>query len=313
MNYVTLGRTGLNVSVISLGAGGSSRLGIGSAQTERHAADIVSAAVERGINLIDTAEAYGTESAVGAGLQHVGRDAVFISTKYSLRENKALKRPEDFEKSVDRSLANLKTDYMDIYHLHAVSLDDYDYVSQYLVPEMIKMRDKGKIRFLGITEGFVSDPSHRALIRAVQDDCWDVMMVGFSVLNQSARETVFKPAMAKNIGILDMFAVRRALSRPEALAELIGGLADQGLLDGRGVDRSDPLGFLVRPDGARSIVDAAYRFCRHEPGVHSVLMGTGNVQHLADNIESANRGPLPAEDIARLQNMFAGIDHVSGN
>ena len=138
-------------------------------------------------------------------------------------------------------------------------------------------------------------------------------MVGFNLLNQTAREKIFKATIAKNIGVLDMFAVRRALSRPEALTELINGLLDKGYLDERKVDRNNPLGFLVRPEGAQSIMDAAYRFCRHEPGVHSVLMGTGNLQHLAANIESANRGPLPAQDIQRLKDIFAGIDSVTGN
>ncbi|MBW7453544.1 aldo/keto reductase [Paenibacillus sepulcri] len=313
MDYVTLGRTGLNVSVISLGAGGSSRLGIQTERSGQHAAEIVQNAIERGINLIDTAEAYGTESVVGAGLKHVKREDVIISTKYSLRENKGLKKAEDFEKSVDQSLANLNTDYLDIYHLHGVDHTDYDYAVQQLVPEMIKMKEKGKIRFLGITEAFASDSTHKTLERAVQDNCWDVMMVGFNLLNQSAREKIFKAAVAKNIGVLDMFAVRRALSRPEVLIELLNELFEKGLLDARKVDRNNPLGFLVHPDGAHSIVDAAYRFCRYEPGVHSVLMGTGNLQHLANNIESVSRGPLPEQDIQRLKDIFAGIDSITGN
>ena len=69
-----------------------------------------------------------------------------------------------------------------------------------------------KLRFIGITEGFNSDSGHDMLQRALQDDVWDVMMVGFNILNQSARERVFPTAMEKNVGILIMFAVRRALS-----------------------------------------------------------------------------------------------------
>jgi aryl-alcohol dehydrogenase-like predicted oxidoreductase len=313
VDYVTLGRTGLNVSVISLGAGGSSRLGMQTKKSEQDAAEIVKKAVELGINLIDTAEAYGTEKVVGAGLQHVNREDIVISTKYSLQKDKITKKPEEFEKSVDQSLSNLKTDYIDIYHLHGVKQADYAYALEHLVPEMIKMQEKGKIRFLGITEAFGSDPSHLMLEQAVQDNCWDVMMVGFNLLNQSAREKIFKAAIAKDIGILDMFAVRRALSRREALAELIEQLFDKGLLDESKIDRKNSLDFLVHQEGALSIMDAAYRFCRYEPGVHSVLMGTGNLQHLADNIESGNRPPLPDEDIRKLKDIFAGIDSVTGN
>jgi aryl-alcohol dehydrogenase-like predicted oxidoreductase len=313
LDYVKLGRTGLNVSVISLGAGGSSRLGMRTEKSEQQASDIVRKAVELGINLVDTAEAYGTEQVVGASLQGLKRDEIIVSSKYSLKKNKVLKRPEDFEKSVDISLANLQTDYIDIYHLHAVDVEDYDYAKEYLVPEMIKMRDKGKICFLGVTESFGSDTSHLMTNKAILDDCWDVMMIGFNILNQSAREKIFAATIAKDIGVLDMFAVRRALSRPENLAELVADLLDKGLLDENKINRTSNLDFLVHEHGAKSIMDAAYRFCRYEPGVHSVLMGTGNVQHLIDNIESANRPPLPEADIQRLKEIFAGIDSVSGN
>ncbi|SFL07865.1 Predicted oxidoreductase [Paenibacillus sp. 1_12] len=313
MDYVALGRTGLQVSVMSLGAGGSSRLGMQTIKSEQEAATIVKKAIELGINLIDTAEAYGTENVVGAGLQHVPREAVYISTKYSLQHNKVLKNPKDFEKSVDQSLSNLKTDYIDIYHLHGVSAADYGYAAEHLVPEMIKMQEKGKIRFLGITEAFGSDPAHQMLKKAIQDDYWDVMMVGFNLLNQSARTQIFETTIAKNIGVLDMFAVRRALSRPDALAEIIGNLIAEGKLDSSKVDPANTLDFLVHQHGAESIMDAAYRFCRYEPGIHSVLMGTGNVLHLADNIASANRPPLPEADIQRLKDMFGAIDSVTGN
>jgi L-galactose dehydrogenase len=202
LNYVTLGRTGLNVSVISLGAGGSSKLGMQTVKSEQQASEIVRKAVELGINLIDTAEAYGTEKVVGASLQGLNREDVVVSTKYSLQKDKVLKKPEDFEKSVDQSLANLQTDYIDIYHLHGVNLADYAYAAEYLVPEMIKMREKGKIRFLGITEAFANDPSHLMTEKAVLDDCWDVMMIGFNLLNQSAREKIFTTTIAKDIGML---------------------------------------------------------------------------------------------------------------
>ena len=49
--------------------------------------------------------------------------------------------------------------------------------------------------------------------------------------------------------------------------------------------------------GAESVIDAAYRFARHEPGIDVVLFGTGNVAHLRANIASILRPPLPAADV----------------
>src|SRR5260370_145563 len=78
----------------------------------------------------------------------------------------------------------------------------------------------GKIRFLGITEQFGGDTAHEMLKRALPDDRFDVIMTGFSLLNPSARRAVFPLTLQHDVGTLIMFAVRRALSRPEALREM---------------------------------------------------------------------------------------------
>jgi aryl-alcohol dehydrogenase-like predicted oxidoreductase len=181
-----------------------------------------------------------------------------------------------------------------------------------LVPEMLKLRDEGKLRFLGVTEAFNSDPGHDMLQRAVQDDCWDVIMVGFNILNQCARERVLAGTQAKDIGVLNMFAVRRALRDPANLAEVLADLAERGLVDPDAA-ADDALDFLFHEGGATSLQDAAYRFCRYEPGVHLVLSGTGNVSHLDSNVASLTRPPLPEADLARLREIFARVDDVSGN
>ena len=69
----------------------------------------------------------------------------------------------------------------------------------------------------------------------------------------------------------------------------------------------DPLGFLVHPGGASSVVDAAYRFVRHESGVDVVLFGTGDVGHLRTNIGSLLKPPLPQADRDRLASLFGHL------
>ncbi len=63
---------------------------------------------------------------------------------------------------------------------------------------------------------------------------------------------------------------------------------------------------------AESLPDAAYRFCRAEPGIYVILSGTGNPQHLEQNVASILRPPLPAEVRQRLIDIFEGVDSVSG-
>jgi aryl-alcohol dehydrogenase-like predicted oxidoreductase len=180
------------------------------------------------------------------------------------------------------------------------------------VPALLALRDAGKIRFLGITELFEVDPRHAMLTRAVQDDCWDVIMVGFNILNQSARQGILDVAGRKGLGVLNMFAVRRAFSRPERLKEIVADLVARSMVDPDVLDPTDPLGFLVRGGGASSVPEAAYRFCRWEPGLDVVLSGTGNVEHLRENARSLTMPDLPAEDRARLQAVFARVDDVTG-
>lgn len=312
MEYRTLGRTGLRASVAGMGCGGPSRLGMATGKTEDESVAVVRTAMEAGVNLLDTSEVYGTEEIVGRAIAG-RRDDVLIATKawWQNREG-SIRSPRALRHALEASLQRLGTDHVEIYFLHGVTPDAYQQVRDALVPTLHELRDEGSVRFIGVTEQFGVDTNHQMLQTALRDDWIDVVMVGFSLLNQSARETVLPLTRSKGVGTLDMFAVRRALSRPDELRALMADLASRGLLDAE-LDRDDPLGFLVHEGGAQSVVDAAYRFCRHEPGIDVVLTGTGDVAHLNENIASLQRPPLPDADVATLREMFARVDSVSGN
>ncbi len=86
MEYTTLGRTGLKVSVAGLGCGGPSRLGMrNDPQTASNAIALVKLAMDLGVNFIDTAQTYGTEPIVGKAIAGVPRDRLVISTKKPCR------------------------------------------------------------------------------------------------------------------------------------------------------------------------------------------------------------------------------------
>ena len=313
MEYVTLGRTELHASVVGLGGGGPSRLGRNTGRTKADSIALVRRAYDLGVNMFDSAEAYGTEPILGEALAGAPRASIILSTKMGIQQDDRLRTPQEMAAGVESSLARLQTDYIDIFHLHGLRRQHYDYARQEIVPALLELKRNGAIRWLGVTESFGSDTRHEMLQLAVQDDCWDVMMVGFNMLNQSARHTVFPQARAKNIGILTMFAVRRALSDPDRLRETVAGLVEAGKVDAGTVDHDDPLGFLVRDGGAASVTEAAYRYCRYEPGTHVTLTGTGNVSHLEENVQSLLRPPLPAADITRVNQLFGGVDTVSAS
>ncbi len=300
------------MSVLGLGGGGHSRLGQSQQANAEASHRIVQRAVDRGVTFIDTAEAYGTEELIGDALRQVRRDEIVLSTKKSMTEGDQQIDAQALVRGLHDSLRRLRTDYVDIYHLHGVRAKQYDRAVDELVPELLKLRDAGTIRFLGITEAFGFDTTHRMLAPAVETGPWDVVMVGFNILNQSARERVLAATMQRGIGTLCMFAVRDDLSRPEKLRETIRKLVADGTIAADTLDADEPLGFLLREGVARSIPEAAYRFCRAEPGMDVILSGTGNVAHLDENIDAILAPPLPPDVHRSLVQIFQGVDSVSG-
>ena len=315
MDTVILGKTGLRATVAGLGCGGFSRIGMAKYGVE-HAAGIVRTAYDEGVNFFDTAAGYGTEVAVGKGLAGIPRDGYIISTKFSYRKGGDWRTgvAANFWESLENSLRELRTDYIDILHPHGVVIDDYASVCELVLPLMQKAKEQGKIRFFGVTELFGTDTTHEMMKKAVPDNHFDVVMVGYNMINPSAAKCVFPDAIKLNTGILCMFAVRTALSNPEQLLAdiekiIAANQAGEGLIASK-----DALDFIVSGDSpaAASIMEAAYRFCRHTPPIHVVLTGTGNADHLRDNLRSINLPALPREILERLETLFGCVDCVSG-
>ncbi len=312
MQEVNLGRTGLRTSALGLGSGGFSRLGASQNKGDDNAVRVVRAALDVGITFIDTAQAYGTEAVIGEALQQGRPSGLVLSTKFSYRTGDRLKTPDEVVASLDASLKNLRTDCVDIYHVHGVRADDYPTVLDTMVPVLLRQRESGKLRFLGITEAFGGDTAHRTLQRAVQDDCWDVMMVGFNLLNHSARERVFRATQARGIATLCMFAVRQALISMERLGSYLKMQTGGKGVDARVLQALPLLHGLLDGGQCESLTEAAYRYCRHEPGLDCLLIGTGSVEHLRQNIADAQKPPLPPEFLAAFEPLFAGVAAMSG-
>jgi aryl-alcohol dehydrogenase-like predicted oxidoreductase len=304
MQYTQFGRTGLTVSVAGLGCGGFSRLGLGRGRSEAEAIAVVHAALDHGVTLIDTAAAYGTEAVVGQAL--AGRRAgVVLATKSMTREGARSLSGAEVVASLEASLRRLRTDCVDIFQLHAVLPREYDHVMGEIVPALLRAQAAGKLRHIGLTETAPNDHHHDTLRRALDDDVWASMMLGFNMMHTNARGSLFPRTRAQGVGTLLMFVVRNVFSQPERLAAEMRGLADAGLVPADVA--GDPLGFLLHATGASSLTDAAYRFVRHEPGVDVVLFGTSDVGHLAQNIASILAPPLPAADRAALQARFGHL------
>ena len=310
MQYTTLGRTGLRVSVAGLGCGGNSKLGLGKGKSEAEAVALVRHALDLGVNLLDTAAAYGTEEVVGKAIKGYARDKIVISTKTTPRRTSSLLPLADVVGSLDTSLKRLDLDYVDVLHLHGVVPMHYEALYNDYVPALLKERDKGKVRVLGITESPPNDPTQAMVSRALQDDVWDVMMIGFHMLNQTPRRRILPGIIEKNIGTLVMFVVRNIFSVPGRLQAEIRGQIEAGKLPAAMADDKEPLNFLLHKAGAESLLDAAYRYARHEPGCNVILFGTSDAKHMDTNVASILNPPLPDADRARLAKVFGHLEGV---
>jgi len=196
-----------------------------------------------------------------------------------------------------------------VYNLHGVQPADYQYARDAIVPALLDAKASGKIRHIGITETPPNDPEQAMLQVALKDPVWEAVMLGFHMLNQGARRTAFPLTRAGGVGTMLMFVVRNIFSQPDVLLGNIKALAQDGRLPPELGDDPEPLAFLVHEGGATSILEAAYRYARHEPGAEVVLFGTSEIEHLQANIQSILRPPLPEADLKRLRTVFG---HLSG-
>lgn len=316
MERSRLGRTNIQVSVACLGTGGHSRLGLARGGTEDNALAVVRAALDRGVNFIDTAGTYGTEEVVGRAVSG-RRDSVVISSKNHMVRDQAKFFENDyitgdeFALRVENSLRRLRSDYVDIMYVHGVVADQYDYCRAEIVPALQKLQEQGKVRQLAISERFTVEPQHQMLKWALKDGVFDVIMVGLNLVNQTAKQEILPLAVHSDVGVQCMYAVRGKLATTESARALVAEAIELGEVDRTEVDPDHPFDFLIESGAARSVVDACYRFARHTAGVDTVLTGTGSVAHLLDNLQSIESPPLPTEAIERLSRVFSRVQTVT--
>ncbi len=318
MDFTSLGRLSPQASVLGLGCGGFSRLGQGYDIPVADSVALVKTALARGVNLIDTAQGYGTEPIVGQALREssdtIPRDKLLICSKAPCHTDMIPRSMDEFTAAVTDSLERMGLDYLDLYYIHGLYEEHVEHAIRVILPGLQELKALGLIRAVGVSEHFNSDPAHHILQRLLTQvpELLDVLMIGFNMLNQSARHRVLPLCREHQIGVTCMFAVRQAFSQPPVLAHIVENLIAQGLVDEDALDTTDPLRFVVDEGHAASLTEAAYRYCRYEPGIDVVLSGTGKPAHLDLNIASLHQPPLPMAVRERINHIFARVDSVSG-
>jgi aryl-alcohol dehydrogenase-like predicted oxidoreductase len=329
MIYDQLGRTGLQVSAIGIGAGGPSRLGLANGHSRDTAIKLIRFGLDRGVNVIDSAASYGTEDLVGTAIKG-SRAKLMLSTKAALgpyfwswdgsrtasklsarlgEETGFVSSGEAVEKRVDASLRRLNTDYIDIFHLHAVTPKQYTSALERALPVLIRLKESGKVRWIGITEAFPRDTTHQMLTRAAVEGVFDCMMIGLNCLNQSGAPIVAQ-AKRYGIGLIAMHTVR-GLRGKKSFQTLLDKLVSFGLIEKSEGD-ADKILKLLNEQGVTSLPEAAIRFCRYELGADIILSGTGDTAHLGANIAACDAGPLPDIITAEFRKLFSKVSALTG-
>jgi len=243
----------------------------------------------------------------------VPRSSYVIGSKVQPRRDGAFLTAAEVDAAIDRSRERLRVETIDVFMVHALAVGDYDRVLDEHLPVLERARRQGRIRSIGVTESFAGDdPLHLTLRRAVGDGAFDALMVGYNVVHQNAERDILPMAADKGIGVIVMAAVRRSLARREATEAMVRELKAAGDLAADALPDDDPLGWLTGDGGSPSVQAACYQFAAWHPAVSTVLTGTFNPAHLAENVAAVELGPLPDEQQDRLRRTLGHLERGLG-
>lgn len=299
-----LGRTDLEISVLSIGGLYTSSLAGGVDETRR----IMRHAIALGVNAIDTAPAYAdSEKTVGEATDGID-DPLIVTTKLGGRPQPF--DPQDIaglRHSVDESLRLLGRDHIDILMVHEpdrpqqypwwTSYEPLDGPALDLIEEL---KEAGKIRYSGLAGTTVTE-----MTSLVASDRFDVVLTAFNynVLFREAAETVIPAAIDNDMGIVlgsafgQGFLTRRAdqevRDKPIWLSDMRREqlLAYYDLLDQAGLPA----------------FEVCLRFVLSNPSISTIPIGCKTVEHLEASVNAAAKGPLPQDVLTRLDEIAAMV------
>ncbi|MFW6288037.1 MAG: aldo/keto reductase [bacterium] len=274
----------------------------------------IEVAIDSGINLIDTAPAYGrghSEKIVGKAIKGK-RDKVVLSTKCGLTwENKDARtvknlKPESIRKEIDDSLRRLGTDMIDIYFIHwpdkTTPLEDS-------LGELSRIKDTGKIRFIG-----VSNFDIELLSKAVEITNIDCVQPPYSMLDRDIEKDILPFCRENNIAILSYGSLGGGI--------LTGKYTDRSQLK-KGDKRGKFYPYFQEPQWSKvqELVDllkriakehnsptshVALNWVRQQPGITSALVGARTPEQARENADSAN-WDLSEKELKEIEKAYRNI------
>lgn len=286
-----LGRTGLTVSEISLGTVELGlEYGIGSAgerlrPDEDEAAALLRCALEHGVNLIDTARAYGDSEAIIGRALRGRRGEFYLISKTPSQPG----RPDEVARLVETSLRELQTSYLDVLMVHCRA--DEMLPDDGTLEAIERLREQGKVRFTGAS---VYPPE--AAMACIRSGRFDCLEIACNMLDRRPEREVLAAASARDIGIVARSVLLKGaltarcrllpheLDALRAAAEALAGIAGS-------IGRLPAL---------------AYRYVLSLEPPHTLLAGTARREELLACIGYAASGPLTAAELAAVRRIDCG-------
>ena len=323
MQLRVFGRTGMQLSVLGFGCGA-----VGGLMVRGDAGDqerTIARAIAAGVNYFDTAVLYGdgeSEKNLGRVLQKLKPANAVVGTKVRLPPGETGRIADAVRTSLEGSLTRLRLDRVDILHLHnpitekgggsALSvrqvLDD-------VVPAFERLRQQGKIRFLGLTA--LGDTA--ALHQVIDARVFDSAQVVYNMLNPSADcelptsypaqdyGRLFEHTKAAGVGVVGIRVLAGGALSGSAERHPIAGPAPEPIGSAMSydadIDRARRLMPLVKEGFATSLTEAATRFALSQPAMGTILVGMATPQQFDDALAAAEKGPLPQAALDRLSEL----------
>ena len=266
-----LGRTGMEVTRLGYGA-----MAIRDTSTQI-SETILNEVIDHGVNFIDTSNDYGnSEEMIGKFISH-RRSEYFLATKCGCPSagGDHIWTRENLFRGLHESLKRLNTDYIDLMQLHNATVDDVDQGG--LIDLLEEMRQQGKVKWIGSSS---ISPNIETFIKRGD---FDEYQIPYSGLDRD-HEKIISDASASGAGTVIRGGVQQGEPGPNS----------RGRLDKWEQFESAQLDDLM--DNGESRTGFLLRYTMTHPDIDTIIVGTKNSEHLMDNIQMVQRGPLP-EDI----------------
>ena len=291
-----LGRTGLQVTRLGFGAmelrdagGASGRSDRGRDVSPEQAGEVLNAVLDAGINFIDTSPDYGaSEAMIGRFISH-RRDEYVLASKCGCIVADSARggarhvfTRENVVAGVEQSLERMRTDHLDLVQFHG-NPTRAELAAEGGLEALQALRDAGKVRFIGVSSTLPNLAEH------IEMGVFDEFQIPYSAL-QREHEDAIVLAAAAGAGTV----IRGGVARGVTADDKDWGARVSGMEPGEahGVWERAALDDLL--DG-RSRIEFTFRFTLSHPDLDTTIVGTANPDHLAANVQSLLRGPLPPD------------------